>query len=72
MRVFVRGEAGVEFAEIFGNRITSLVTSVMHAMEHFSLLPTTIDRVQLASEIIFDFRAKALLGAVLVAVISDR
>ena len=71
VRVFVRGEAGLEFSEIFGNHVAAVGTSLLHTIEHFSLLPTTIDRVRLASEIIYDFRVRAICGAVLVAMISD-
>jgi hypothetical protein len=71
VRVFVRGEAGLEFSEIFGKHVTALGTTLLHTIEHFSLLPSTIDRVQLASEMIYDFRAQAICGAMLVAMISD-
>lgn len=71
VRVFVRGESELEYQELIGDRITALLTGLRHTAEHFTLLPTVIDRVRLASEISFDFKRSLLLGSVVSAFISD-
>ena len=71
VRVFVRGESDLEFKELIGDRITALLTGIRHTAEHFTLLPTVVDRVRLASEISFDSRGTILLGSVVSAFLSD-
>ena len=71
VRVFVRGESELEYQELIGDRITALLTGLRHTAEHFTLLPTVLDRVRLASEISFDFKRTLLLGSVVSAFVSD-
>lgn len=71
VRVFVRGESELEYKELIGDRITAVVTGIRHTAEHFTLLPTVLDRVRLASEISFDSRRNLLLGSVVSAFLSD-
>lgn len=71
VRIFVRGESELEYKELIGDRITAVVTSIRHTAEHFTLLPSVLDRVRLASEISFDSRRNLLLGSVVSAFLSD-
>ena len=65
VRVFRRGEVGVEFQEIVGDRVAAWIAAVGHAAEHFVLLPSAVDRVRLMSEILYDSRTWLVVAACL-------
>ena len=71
VRVFVKGESELEFKELIGDRISALLTGIRHTAEHFTLLPTVLDRIRLASEISFDSRRNIFFGSVFSAFLSD-